>query len=105
MTDPAVFCEGLCRYFGDIEAVRGIDLAVGPGEVYGFLGPNGAGKSTMVRMLTTLLKPSSGFARVVGHDVATNALEVRLRIGVALQEAGLDPKQTGLELLRLQGSL
>jgi ABC-2 type transport system ATP-binding protein len=75
------------------------------GEIYGFLGPNGAGKSTTVRMLCTLLSPTSGTATVAGFDVATHPGDVRLRIGVALQEAALDPKQTGAELLRLQGLL
>ena len=86
-------------------AVDGIDLEVAPGEIYGFLGPNGAGKSTTVRMLTTLLLPSSGTATVAGFDVRDQADMVRLRIGVALQEAALDPKQTGRELLDLQGRL
>jgi ABC-2 type transport system ATP-binding protein len=86
-------------------AVDGINLEVAQGEIYGFLGPNGAGKSTTVRMLTTLLLPSSGTATVAGYDVRDNAEMVRLRIGVALQEAALDPKQTGRELLDLQGRL
>jgi ABC-2 type transport system ATP-binding protein len=86
-------------------AVDGIDLEVAAGEIYGFLGPNGAGKSTTVRMLTTLLLPTSGNATVAGFDVRDNADMVRLRIGVALQEAALDPKQTGRELLDLQGRL
>lgn len=83
----------------------GIDLVVGKGEIYGFLGPNGAGKSTTVRMLTTLLVPSSGTATVAGFDVRDKPEMVRLRIGVALQEAALDPRQTGRELLDLQGRL
>jgi ABC-2 type transport system ATP-binding protein len=86
-------------------AVDGINLEVAEGEIYGFLGPNGAGKSTTVRMLTTLLLPSSGTATVAGFDVRDDAEMVRLRIGVALQEAALDPKQTGRELLDLQGRL
>jgi ABC-2 type transport system ATP-binding protein len=86
-------------------AVDGIDLEVAAGEIYGFLGPNGAGKSTTVRMLTTLLLPTSGNATVVGFDVRDRADMIRLRIGVALQEAALDPKQTGRELLDLQGRL
>jgi ABC-2 type transport system ATP-binding protein len=101
----AIRAEGLVRRFGGLTAVDGVDLDIPRGEIYGFLGPNGAGKSTMVRMLCTLLTPSAGRAVVAGHDVAAEAEKVRLRIGVALQEAALDPKQTGLELLRLQGRL
>ncbi len=95
----------LTRRFGETVAVDGIDLDVAAGEIYGFLGPNGAGKSTTVRMLTTLLLPSSGTATVAGFDVRDGADMVRLRIGVALQDAALDPKQTGRELLDLQGRL
>ena len=91
--------------FGDTEAVAGVDLAVHQGEIYGFLGPNGAGKTTTVRMLTTLLRPTGGSAQVAGRDVLREPDEVRLRIGVALQDAALDPKQTGRELLDLQGRL
>jgi ABC-2 type transport system ATP-binding protein len=101
----AISAEGLRRSFGDVEAVAGVDLDIPTGEIYGFLGPNGAGKSTTVRMLCTLLTPTSGTASVAGHDVAKRPGEVRLRIGVALQEAALDEKQTGIELLTLQGKL
>ena len=101
----ALHTQTLTRRFGDNTAVDGIDLEVAAGEIYGFLGPNGAGKSTTVRMLTTLLLPSAGSATVVGFDVRERADMVRLRIGVALQEAALDPKQTGRELLDLQGRL
>jgi ABC-2 type transport system ATP-binding protein len=101
----AIAATGLRRTFGTNEAVAGIDLHVPAGEIYGFLGPNGAGKSTMVRMLCTLLLPSGGQASVAGYDVATEADAVRLRIGVALQDAALDDRQTGRELLRLQGRL
>jgi ABC-2 type transport system ATP-binding protein len=101
----AIRAEGLARTFGEISAVDGIDLDIRTGEIYGFLGPNGAGKSTTVRMLCTLLAPTAGRATVAGFDVATNPGDVRLRIGLALQEAALDPKQTGAELLRLQGLL
>ena len=96
---------GLSRRFGEITAVEGVDLVVHPGEIYGFLGPNGAGKSTTVRMLTTLLKPSAGSARVAGFDVVSQASSVRRRIGVALQDAAIDPILTGRELLALQSVL
>jgi ABC-2 type transport system ATP-binding protein len=85
--------------------VQGIDLAVEEGEIYGFLGPNGAGKTTTVRMLTTLLLPTGGRASVAGHDVCKEARAVRASIGVALQEAALDPLMTGRELIRLQATL
>jgi ABC-2 type transport system ATP-binding protein len=101
----AIRAEGLVRVFEDLTAVDHVDLEIGRGEIYGFLGPNGAGKSTTVRVLCTLLSPSGGRAIVAGYDVATQPDQVRLRIGVALQEAALDPKQTGIELLRLQGRL
>ena len=102
---PVIATQGLVKQFKDIRAVDGIDLRVPAGGVYGFLGPNGAGKSTIVRILTTLLQPTSGSGSVLGHDVATEQTTVRRLIGVALQEAGLDPKQTGRELLTLQGRL
>ncbi|MBI4933307.1 MAG: ATP-binding cassette domain-containing protein [Actinobacteria bacterium] len=101
----AIEARGLARRFGDTEAVAGVDLAVQSGEIYGFLGPNGAGKSTTVRILTTLLKPTGGTASVAGFDVGSDPEKVRLRIGVALQEAALDPKQSGREVLDLQGRL
>jgi ABC-2 type transport system ATP-binding protein len=101
----AVRAEGLQRRFNGTTAVENLDLEVAPGEIYGFLGPNGAGKSTTVRMLCTLLAPTGGRAVVAGHDVVSEPGSVRLHIGAALQEAALDPKQTGAELLRLQGRL
>lgn len=93
------------RYRGGVEAVRGVDLGVREGEIFAFLGPNGAGKTTTVRMLTTLLPLSGGRARVAGADVVREPATVRARIGVALQEIGLDPLQTGRELLELQCGL
>ncbi len=105
MNEYAVFAEGLVRNFEEVKAVDSVDLSVSKGEIYGFLGPNGAGKSTTVRMLTTLLMPTEGHAFVAGKDVVQRTQEVRLSIGVALQEAALDNKQTGRELLRLQGRL
>src|SRR3954451_2609688 len=97
---PAVEVSGLVRSFkGDIRAVDGLDLVVEPGEIYGFLGPNGAGKTTTVRILTTLLRPTDGTARVAGYDVVHEADAVRRSIGVALQEAAIDPLMTGRELL------
>ena len=104
MTNP-IEAEDLTRVFGDLTAVNSINLSVKEGEVFGFLGPNGAGKSTAVRMLTTLLKPSDGSAKVSGYDVATEANMVRKNIGVALQDAAIDPLMTGNELLKLQAVL
>jgi len=102
----AIEAEGLVRVFGKgLRAVDGIDLAVAPGEIYGFLGPNGAGKSTTVLMLTTLLPLTAGQARVAGFDVVHEGAAVRAAIGAALQEAALDPLLTGREHLRLQTAL
>src|SRR6187431_3262312 len=93
--------DGLVREFKKgPRAVDGIDLRVEPGEIYGFLGPNGAGKSTTVLMLTTLLPPTSGTARVAGYDVASEGPAVRSSIGAALQEAALDPLLTGRDHMR-----
>ncbi len=102
----AIEVRGLRREFGDdVVAVDGVDLEVAAGEIYAFLGPNGAGKTTTVRMLTTLLRPSGGTATVAGHDVVADPGAVRRTIGVALQEAALDPLMTGRELIRLQATL
>jgi ABC-2 type transport system ATP-binding protein len=103
---PAIEALGLTRTFkGGVDAVRGVDFSVPEGEVFGFLGPNGAGKSTTIRMLCTLLPPTDGSASVAGYDVVADGDEVRHNIGVALQEIGLDPVQTGRELLELQCGL
>src|SRR5438034_1561904 len=98
---PAIEVRGLERDFGDVLAVAGVDLDVAEGEIYAFLGPNGAGKTTTVRILTTLLRPTGGNARVAGFDIIADAGKVRAAIGVALQEAALDPLMTGRELIRL----
>ena len=104
VSDP-IRAEQLVRHFGDVKAVDGVDLEVHEGEIFGFLGPNGAGKSTTVRMLTTLLRPTSGRAWVAGFDVVADADRVRRSIGVALQDAAIDPLMTGAELLSLQSTL
>ncbi|MGH9208373.1 MAG: ATP-binding cassette domain-containing protein, partial [Acidimicrobiales bacterium] len=103
--DAAVIGHGLEKTFAEVTAVDGVDIRVDREEIYGFLGPNGAGKSTLVRMLCTLMRPTAGTAAVAGFDVVTHPQAVRLRIGVALQDAGLDNNQSGRELLRLQGRL
>jgi ABC-2 type transport system ATP-binding protein len=104
--DNSIEAQALVREFKKgPRAVDGIDLRVEPGEIYGFLGPNGAGKSTTVHMLTTLLPPTAGTARVAGYDVVKEGPKVRKAIGAALQEAALDPFLTGREHLRLQTSM
>jgi ABC-2 type transport system ATP-binding protein len=106
MAEAGIEAEGLVREFkGGVTAVAGIDLTVAPGEIYGFLGPNGAGKSTTVHMLTTLLPPTSGTARVAGYDIVKDGPKVRSAIGAALQEAALDGLLTGREHIRLQTAL
>jgi len=106
VSEYGIEARGLVRVFkGGIRAVDGINLAVRAGEIYGFLGPNGAGKSTTVHILTTLLPPTDGVARVAGYDVVTEGPKVRAAIGAALQEAALDPLLTGREHLRLQMAL
>ena len=98
--------RGLVREFkGGIRAVDGLDLEVAEGEIYGFLGPKGAGTTTGGRLLTTRLRPTAGSAQVAGHDVVRDGDAVRRAIGVALQEAAIDPLMTGRELLRMQGAL
>src|ERR671928_355842 len=106
MDAHAIEAQALVREFKNgPRAVDGIDLAVAAGEIYGFLGPNGAGKSTTVHMLTTLLPPTAGRARVAGFDVVAEGPQVRAAIGAALQEAALDNMLTGREHLRLQAAL
>src|SRR5512143_1388393 len=105
MDRNGIEAERLVRRFKGVDAVNGIDLTVAPGEIYGFLGPNGAGKSTTVHMLTTLLPPTGGVARVGGFDVRHDGPKVRRVIGAALQEAALDPLLSGREHLRLQMAL
>jgi ABC-2 type transport system ATP-binding protein len=106
MSDAAIEVEGLVKEFKKgPRAVDGIDLQVATGEIYGFLGPNGAGKSTTVHVLTTLLPPTAGRARVAGHDVVREGAAVRAAIGAALQEAALDPYLTAREHMRLQTAL
>ncbi len=101
----AIWAEGLTKHFDEVRAVDGIDLDIAAGTIFGFLGQNGSGKTTTIRMLTTLLRPTAGRARVDGLDILDDARAVRNRIGVALQEAGLDDIQTGRELLTLQARL
>ncbi|MDH3226748.1 MAG: ATP-binding cassette domain-containing protein [Thermoleophilia bacterium] len=106
MNHAAVEARGLVREFkGGVRAVDGVSLSVPAGQIYGFLGPNGAGKSTIVRILTTLLAPTAGTATVGGYDVMREPESVRRKIGVALQDAAIDPFMTGRELLQLQGVL
>ncbi len=106
LDENGIEVEGLVRDFkGGVRAVDGIDLQVAPGEIYGFLGPNGAGKSTTVLVLTTLLPPTAGRARVAGLDVVREGAEVRRAIGASLQESALDPFLTGREHMRLQSAL
>ena len=101
----AIAVKGLVRHFGAVKAVDGVDMTVRKGEIFGFLGPNGAGKTTVIRILVTLLAPTAGSITVAGYDAVRQPVQVRLRIGAALQDAALDNKQTGRELLRLQGQL
>ncbi len=102
---PAVQLRGLVKRFGEIEAIRGIDLDVAPGETFGFLGPNGAGKSTTINILCTLTEATSGSARVAGFDVAGQRDAVRRHIGLVFQEPTLDGYLTGEQNLRFHGEL
>jgi ABC-2 type transport system ATP-binding protein len=99
MTEAAIYADQLIKRYGEVEAVRGIDLAVKPGEIFGFLGPNGAGKSTTINILCTLLRPSGGRAFVAGMDVLQDADAVRGRIGLVFQDPALDEQLTARENL------
>jgi ABC-2 type transport system ATP-binding protein len=103
--NAAILAEGLVKRFGTVVALDGVDLAVAPGTVFGLLGPNGAGKTTAVRILTTVLRPDAGQARILGIDVTRRPGDVRLRIGLAGQYAAVDDNLTGRENLRLVGRL
>ncbi len=99
MAEAVIQATGLVKKYGDLEAVRGIDLEVQPGEIFGFLGPNGAGKSTTISILCTLLRPTAGVARVAGFDVVHDPARVRQRIGLVFQDPSLDDQLTGRENL------
>ncbi len=103
--EPAILAKGLQKRFRKIWALRGVDLAVAPGTVCGLLGPNGAGKTTAVRILTTLLRPDAGHARVAGFDVAREAERVRYHIGLAGQQAAVDELLSGRANLVMIGRL
>ena len=105
MSEHAIEVEGLRKSYKDVEALRGIDLQVESGTVLGLLGPNGAGKTTAVRILTTLLPPTAGTARVVGLDVVHDAAKLRSQIGLAGQYAAVDENLTGFENLEMVGRL
>src|SRR3954451_5229546 len=105
MTELAIEVSDLWKRFGDVEAVRGVDFSVAPGEVFGFLGPNGAGKTTTINMLCTLAKPTSGSARVAGHDVARERDDVRRHIGLVFQDPTLDGYLSAAQNLRLHAEL
>jgi ABC-2 type transport system ATP-binding protein len=102
---PAIEVSGLAKRFGDVEAVRGVDFRVEPGETFGFLGPNGAGKSTTITILCTLARPTAGSARVAGHDVVTERDAVRRSIGLVFQDPTLDTDLTAEQNLRFHGEL
>ena len=101
----AISVRGLHKAFGEVEAVRGVDFEVAPGEVFGFLGPNGAGKTTTINMLCTLVKPTSGSAKVAGFDVVTERDDVRRHIGLVFQDPTLDGYLTAAQNLKLHAEL
>ena len=103
--DFAVETTRLRKSYGDVQALRGVDLSVETGSIFGLLGPNGAGKTTAVRILTTLLKPDAGSASVMGFDVVREAAQVRQQIGLAGQYAAVDENLTGFENLEMVGRL
>jgi ABC-2 type transport system ATP-binding protein len=105
MTHPAIEAVGLVKDYGEIHALAGLELTVRAGSIHGVLGPNGAGKTTAVRVLTTLVRPDGGRARVAGIDVAAQPAQVRARIGVAAQDATLDDLLTGRQNLTMVGQL
>ena len=104
-SEAAIEVQGLCKRFGDVVALDGLDLRVSAGTVFGLLGPNGAGKTTLVRILATLLAPTAGRAAVLGHDVVHAPLAVRRRIGLAGQFAAVDEELTGRENVEMIGRL
>src|SRR5437588_4058370 len=104
-TSPAIAVDGLTKHFDEVEAVRGVDFEVAPGEVFGFLGPNGAGKTTTINMLCTLAKPTSGAAYVAGHNVVTERDDVRRNIGLVFQDPTLDGYLTAAQNLKLHAEL
>ena len=101
----AIEVRGLVKRFGEIEAVRGVEFEVAPGEVFGFLGPNGAGKTTTINMLCTLMKPTEGWATVAGHDVVSERDDVRRNIGLVFQDPTLDNYLTARQNLKLHAEL
>jgi ABC-2 type transport system ATP-binding protein len=105
MPEPAVSVSGLVKNYGELKAVRGIDLTIESGETFGFLGPNGAGKSTTISMLCTLITPSGGSARVAGYDVVSERSDVRRNIGLVFQDTTLDGYLSAERNLRLHAEL
>src|SRR5580658_3689428 len=105
MSQPVISVHDLVKTYGKVEAVRGIDLEVGAGEIFGFLGPNGAGKSTTISILCTLIRPTTGVAQVAGFDVRQDPIAVRARIGLVLQDPSLDGQLTGRENLEFHAYL